>query len=248
MVIDKWTRTSNNNNLTVPLLGHKSKEIFSELQKQYKRLQNLNHKYKKNSKNSPPKPPYNKENSPLIIDYEDIKMNYIDKISSIFITINRLITENDNFEIDKEDSLDKNDINCILNLILLEYNLFLNNIKEIENNIDINNNLDIDSLCNECKLIGNVINKKLNKEKDETNNIVIQEQRRNINDDLNRNIDRGQINILTHRREFNNSLTIVKNNFHYTVEEERLGNGIKLSLFFIVVFFVLFIFYIFLCS
>ena len=247
MVIDKWTRTSNNNNLATPLLGHKSKETFSELQKQYKRLQNLNHKYKKNSKSSLSKPPYNRDNSPLTIDYADIR-NYIDKISSIFITINQLITENDNFEIDKADSLDKKDINCILNLILLEYNLFLNNIKEIENNIDINNNLDIDSLCNECKLIGNVINKKLNKEKDETNNIVIQEQRRNINDDLNRNIDRGQINILTHRREFNNSLTIVKNNFHYTVEEERLGNGIKLSLFFIVVFFVLFIFYIFLCS
>ena len=247
MVIDKWTRTSNNNNLTTPLLGHKSKETFSELQKQYKRLQNLNHKYKKNSKSSLPKPPYNRENTPLTIDYTDIR-NYIDKISSIFITINQLITENDNYEIDKADSLDKKDINCILNLILLEYNLFMNNIKEIENNININNNLDIDSLYNECKLIGNVINKKLNKEKDESNHIVIQEQRRNINDDLNRNIDRGQINILTHRREYNNSLTIVKNNLHYTVEEERLGNGIKLSLFFIVVFFVLFIFYIFLCS
>ena len=49
MVIDKWTRTQDNRNLSLPLLGHKSKETFSELKKQYERLQNLNHKYKNRS-------------------------------------------------------------------------------------------------------------------------------------------------------------------------------------------------------
>ena len=49
MVIDKWTRsTSNNNNsLIIPLLGHKSKETFMELKNSYEKLRALNHRFKK---------------------------------------------------------------------------------------------------------------------------------------------------------------------------------------------------------
>ena len=49
MVIDKWTRsTSNNNNsLIIPLLGHKTKETFIELKKSYEKLRALNHRFKK---------------------------------------------------------------------------------------------------------------------------------------------------------------------------------------------------------
>ena len=48
MVIDKWTRcSSNNNSLSIPLLGHKSKETFIELKNSYEKLRALNHKYKK---------------------------------------------------------------------------------------------------------------------------------------------------------------------------------------------------------
>ena len=85
----------------------------------------------------------------------------------------------------------------------------------------------------------------MKKEKKESDIIAVREQRqrRNVNNNINRNIDRGQINILTHRRGYNNSISVVKNNIHYTIEEEGLSNGIKLSLFFMVVLFVLYICY-----
>ena len=121
----------------------------------------------------------------------------------------------------------------------------MDNMKEIEKDVDAKNNLNINSLFNECKVFGNEINKKLKKEKKESDIIVVEEQRqrRNANNNINRNIDRGQINILTHRREYNNSISVVKNNIHYTIEEGRLSNGIKLSFFFMVVLILLYICY-----
>ena len=244
MVIDKWTRTSNNNFLSIPLLGHKSKETFSELKKEYERLKNLNHKYKKNSNHSSSKGRFNRSNDSEIKDYTNTK-EYVDNISSILFSINELISENNNYEKEQIDKESKQ-INSILEKILLEYDLFMNNIKEIDENINTNSNLDINSNISEYQIIIEQIDKKLQKDKIEENNVIIQEPRRNnnINININRNIDRGHINLLTCRREYNNSVEIVKNNIQYTFEEEGLSNGIKLSLFFIVVLFILFICYI----
>ena len=245
MVIDKWTRTSNNNSLAIPLLGHKSKETFSELKKEYERLQNLNHRFKKKSNHSSLKGQNNRTNDSSIIDYSNIK-EYVDNISSILFSINGLISENKNYENEKIDEENKG-IDLILDKILLEYNLFMNNIKEIEENINTNNNLDINLNISECQMIVEQIYKKLKKDKKtEENNIIIQEPIRNnnANNNINRNIDRGHINLLTCKREYNNSLEVMKNNIQYTIEEEGLSNGIKLSLFFMIVLFVLFICYI----
>ena len=244
MVIDKWTRTSNNNSLAIPLLGHKSKETFSELKKEYERLKNLNHKFKKNSYHCSSKGQNNLANDPEIIDYTNIKV-YVDNICSILFSINELISENNNYKKEQIYKEEK-EINSILEKILLEYDLFMNNIKEIEEKINTNNNIDINSNISECQMIIEQINKKLKKDKIEENNVVIQEPRRNnaTNNNINRNIDRGHINLLTCRREYNNSVEVVKNNIQYTFEEDGLSNGIKLSLFFMVVLFVLFICYI----
>jgi len=244
MVIDKWTRTSNNNSLAIPLLGHKSKETFSELKKQYERLKNLNHKFKKKSTHPTSTGQNNQANDSEIIDSPNIK-EYVDNISSILFSINELISENNNYEEEKKDKENK-EIDSILEQILLEYSLFKNNIKEIDENINTNNNLDINSNISECQMVAEQINKILQKDKNEENNIVIQEPRRiNINNgNINRNIDRGHINLLTCRREYNNSVEIVKNNIQYTFEEDGLSNGVKLSLFFMIVLFVLFICYI----
>jgi len=243
MVIDKWTRTSNNNSLAIPLLGHKSKETFSELKKEYEKLKNLNHKFKKKSTPSSTGQ-NNRANDSEIIDAPNIK-EYTDNISSILFSINELISENNNYERGKIDKENK-EIDSILEQILLEYNLFMNNIKEIDENINTNNNFDINSNISECQMVAEQINKILQKDKNEENNIVIQEPRRiNINNgNINRNIDRGHINLLTCRREYNNSVEIVKNNIQYTFEEDGLSNGVKLSLFFMIVLFVLFICYI----
>ena len=122
----------------------------------------------------------------------------------------------------------------------------MKNIKETDENINTNNNFDINSNISECQMVAEQINKKLQKDKNEENNIIIQEPRRiNINNgNINRNIDRGHINLLTCRREYNNSVEIVKNNIQYTFEEDGLSNGIRRSLFFMIVLFVLFICYI----
>ena len=244
MVIDKWTRTSNNNSLAIPLLGHKSKETFSELKKEYERLKNLNHKFKKNSNHPSSTGQNNRANDSEIIDDPNIK-EYIDNISSILFSINELISENNNYEKEQIDKENK-EIDSILEQILIEYNLFMKNIKETDENINTNNNFDINSNISECQMVAEQINKKLQKDKNEENNIIIQEPRRiNINNgNINRNIDRGHINLLTCRREYNNSVEIVKNNIQYTFEEDGLSNGIKLSLFFMIVLFVLFICYI----
>ena len=256
MVIDKWTRTSSNNNLSIPLLGHKSKETFSELKKEYERLQNLNRKYKKNYSNS--SSPNNPQNNLNIIDFTDIK-NYLDKINSIMLKVNELLAENKNYEKENSPNSKLKDIKSITNDILLEYDIFLETIKQIKNNkninLDSNYTNELNTLVNESQIIVNEINKKYKNDKiDENNENIInvpqepqpqpQEQRRYNNNDLNRNIDRGHINIFTARREFNNATTIVKHNYQFTIEEERLSNGIKLCLFFMILLFVLFIFYI----
>ena len=251
MVIDKWTRTSNNNSLMIPLLGHKSKETFSELKKEYERFQNINHKFKSHSKGSPPKGSNTDEYNLEINDFTDIR-DYIDKIRSILLSINELLSEKENYKDgpDKIDQLQNKEINSLTDKILLEYDLFLKNMKVIEkNNNNCLNDLEINSKFDECRKVVEEINKKLKKDKEEENTTEVQEQRRNINNNnntnnnINRNIDRGRINILTHRREFNNSSLIVKNNFHYTIEEEGFSNGVKLCLFFMVVFLVIFVGY-----
>lgn len=262
MVIDKWTRTSNNNSLSIPLLGHKSKETFSELKKEYERLQNLNGKYKNKYTNS--SLPNNPQNNLNIIDFIEIK-NYLDKINSIMLKVNELLAENKNYEKEKSPTSKLKDIKSITNDILLEYDIFLDNIKQIKNNknvnLDSNCTNELNTLVNESQMIVNEINKKYKNDKndekdenDENNENIInipqepqpqpQEQKRYNNNDFNRNIDRGHINLFTGRREFNNSTTIVKRNYQFTVEEERLSNGIKLCLFFMILLFVLFIFYI----
>jgi len=264
MVIDKWTRSQNNKMLSIPLLGHKSKETFSELKKEYERLQNLNHKFKKNSNSLLPKNINNNlQSNTEIIDYLGIK-EYILELNSIIININELLLENNNNENDEEPI--SNDIKSIIDKIISEYNLFLNNINEINNKKCVKNNYDINSLFNESQIIINKISKKNQKEKKDhnifiqdhrnNNNIFIQNQNSNINinnnnnnnniqnrNNVNRNIDRGHINIFTHRREFNDSITVVKNSFQYSIENEGLNNGIKLSLFFFILLFILFIFY-----
>ena len=235
----------------IPLLGHKSKETFSELKKEYERFQNINHKFKSHSKGSPPKGSNTDEYNLEINDFTDIR-DYIDKIRSILLSINELLSEKENYKDgpDKIDQLQNKEINSLTDKILLEYDLFLKNMKVIEkNNNNCLNDLEINSKFDECRKVVEEINKKLKKDKEEENTTEVQEQRRNINNNnntnnnINRNIDRGRINILTHRREFNNSSLIVKNNFHYTIEEEGFSNGVKLCLFFMVVFLVIFVGY-----
>lgn len=63
---------------------------------------------------------------------------------------------------------------------------------------------------------------------------------------INRNIDRGNLAFIAHRRDFNNSRTLEKNNFHYIIENEPLIHEIKFSLIFIIVIFTLFIFFMYL--
>ena len=244
MVIDKWTRTSNSNSLSIPLLGHKSKETFAGLKKNYEYLKSLNHKFQKHSSYSMNKEAQDQPNNSVQIDTSQIK-GYIDKLNSILISINELILENNYFELDNYDTSESKDINSLMEKILSEYNSFLINIKEIEANTKMNyiSDLGINSLFNESQIIINKIATNIKKEnfEDNTTSLNVQEPTR-IN--FNTNIDRGHINLLTFRREYHNSLEIFKNNFHYSIEDEGLSNGIRFSLFFIIVFFVLFVCYI----
>ena len=80
--------------------------------------------------------------------------------------------------------------------------------------------------------------------------MFIEEQRNNNNNNnrnninnFNREFDRGHMNIFTNRREFNNSILVVKNNFQYSIEDERLNNGIKLGLYFFILLLILFVIY-----
>ena len=235
MVIDKWTRTQDNRNLSLPLLGHKSKETFSELKKQYERLQNLNHKYKKRS-------PKNKNDAKDGINSLDsLEINdYIDKINSIMLSINELITENENFNPDDTNDPSSKDINSLIDKILLECNNSLNNIKEAED--DKNKDLDAESKLKEIKVVINKISEKFKKEESEENTINVHEERRNT---FNRFIDQGHLNIITHRREYNDATTVIGNNFQYTIENEPINCQMKFNIFFIVVLLLLFICYVF---
>ena len=235
MVIDKWTRTQDNRNLSLPLLGHKSKETFSELKKQYERLQNLNHKYKKRS----PKNKNDAKDSINSLSGLEIK-DYIDKINSIMLSINELITENDNFNSDDTNDPSSKDINSIIDKILSECNISLNNIKETED--DKNKDLDAESKLKEIKVVINKISVKFKKEESEENTINVHEERRNT---FNRFIDQGHLNIITHRREYNDATTVIGNNFQYTIENEPINCQMKFNIFFIVVLLLLFICYIF---
>ena len=298
MVIDKWTRTQNNKNLSIPLLGHKSKETFIELKKEYERLQNLRHKSKIYCHSSLPN---NIQNTNQIIDYTGIK-ELISEINSIIYNVNELILENNNNEIDNNnESPNDKDINSIIDKILLEYNNFVKDLNEIKTNKSFNYDYDVNSLLSESKNIINNIkknykkeekteyfengDKKENKDKEEIkdkkenkdnnemketkeikdnkanedknenkdnnqNNVLIEEQRNNNNNNNRNNInnfhieiDRGHMNIFTNRREFNNSILVVKNNFQYSIEDERLNNGIKLGLYFFILLLILFVIY-----
>ena len=247
MVIDKWTRNSNNNNsLSIPLLGHKSKETFAELKKKYEYFKNLNHKFKKYSKNSPPRGLDNQLLNSEVIDYKSLE-TYIDKIHSILISINELLSENNNFKDENSDDTLSKEIYNITDKILSEYNTFVDNAKQIQNNIketEFNNTFDFQSLLKESKNIADKISKYNKKDKNAETVVIVPEERNNDFHNFSSNIDRGQINIFTNRREYNNSVTISKNDLHYSIEEEGLNNGIKLSLFFMIILFVLFICYI----
>ena len=106
MVIDKWIRSSSNNNsLAIPLLGHKSKETFMELKNSYEKLKSLNHKYKKWKKHI-----YSNEN-----EFKDIK-EYFEKMNLILISINELISENYNY-VGNEKGFDVNEKNNIKQFI-----------------------------------------------------------------------------------------------------------------------------------
>ena len=242
MVIDKWTRNSNNNNihLSIPLLGHKSKDMFLDLKKSYEYLQNLNHKFKKYSKNSPPKGLNNLFTNPVVENLE----NYIDKVNSILYSINELLSENNNYNNEYSENNLSKEIFSITDKILSEYNIFLDNIKEIKNNIKDNQiNIQFNSTSlEEIKKLAEIISKNLKKDVS-TENIIIHEEIPFNIDNFNRNLDRGQLNIFTNKREYNNSITFSKNDLHYSIEEEGLNNGVRLALFFMIILFLLFICY-----
>ena len=165
MVIDKWTRTSNSNSLSIPLLGHKSKETFEELKKNYKCLKSLNHKFQKHSSYSMNKDPQVQPNNSVQIDTSQIK-GYIDRLNSILISINELIIENNYFELDNYDISESKDINSLMEKILSEYNSFLIIIKELETNKKMNylSDLGINSPFYESQIIINKIAKNIKKE------------------------------------------------------------------------------------
>lgn len=53
--------------------------------------------------------------------------------------------------------------------------------------------------------------KNLKKEESEENTINIHEERRNT---FNRFVDQGHLNIITHRREYNDATTVIGSNFN----------------------------------
>ena len=240
MVIDKWTRsTSNNNNsLIIPLLGHKSKETFMELKNSYEKLRALNHRFKK-WKQSPKQkgPNLSIENSGL-----DIK-EYLEKINLTLISIDELISETFNYEIDDEKGFDPNEKNNIYKGIDSEFEQFVENMKDLKKDKNINYNFDINSYFAKCQNSINGINKKLKKDKIVENITFGQEQSNQSLININPNIDRGQIKLYSRKREYNNSMIIEKNNIQYSVEEESLSNLIQLILFCFGIGFLLFVCY-----
>ena len=240
MVIDKWTRlsTSNNNSLNIPLLGHKSKETFSELKQGYERLKFMNHKINKWRHPSIPKG----QNSLKINEITDIK-EYLEQINLTLISIDELLSENYNFDQGDQKAYNANEKNNIYNGINFQCEIFKENIIHINRNIKNDNEID-SNLIKSQNLINNIY-EKLKKFKFIGNSTSELEQH-NLNIlNIKPNIDRGQINIFSRKREFNNSITIEKNDYQFSVEEESLINIIRLQLLLFIFCFLFFIFYIF---
>ena len=240
MVIDKWTRlsTSNNNSLNIPLLGHKSKETFSELKQGYERLKFLNHKMNKWRHPSIQKG----QNLLKINEMSDIK-EYLEQINLTLISIEELISENYNFDQGEQNAYNANEKNNIFNDINFQCEIFKENIKHLNKNIK--SDIEINSsLTKSQNLINNIYDKF---KKFQFIGISNSEQEQHIQNilNINPNIDRGQINIFSRRREFNNSITIEKNNYQFSVEEESLYNIIRLLLILFIFCFIFFIFYLF---
>ena len=230
MVIDKWTHTSNNNiNLCIPLLEHKTKESFIEIKKGYERLKQLNHNFMK----------IRNPSQSIVQDINignnilEIK-NYIEQINLVLTWLEELISEKCNYEEVNDNIYDE---------IELEFDIYIENIKQLGKYKNINYNFDINSYINKNQILINQIYKNMNKNKVIDNNLFINEQNR-IRLNINPNIDRGQINILTKKREYHNSRTFEGRNVQYTVEQDSFSNIIKIILFFLGLFFILFICYI----
>ena len=241
MVIDKWTRTTSNinNNLITPLLGHKSKETFLELKQSFEKLKSLNRKFKK-WKSSPIPEGYKSEINNELIDIKD----YLQQINLTLISIDELISENDNCEVDEEKHLNMDQKNNIFDEIDSECDIFIENMKDLKKNNIFSYDFDINSSFNKCRNGIISIYKKIKKDKNIENISFINQQSNNSIINTNPNIDRGQINIFSSKREFNNSITLQKNNIQFSVEEESLSNLVKLILFCFGIGFMLFVCYI----
>ena len=240
MVIDKWTRLTPNNNpsLNIPLLGHKSKETFLELKNAYEKLRTLNHAFKKWRKS-----PKQKDQNALIENESIYIKEYLEKINLTLISIYELMSENYNYEIDDEKAFDTKEKNNIYKGIDLECQKLVENMKNLKKDGNNNYNFDINSYFNKCQNSINDINKKLSKDKNAEINIFGQEQSSQSIIKINPNIDRGQINLFSKKREFNNSMIIEKNNIQFSVEEESLNNLVQLILFCFGICFLLFVIY-----
>jgi len=234
MVIDKSIFFQSNESLSIPLLDHKIKDSFLELKKEFQLLQKINNKFKKCSlKNK------NITNKTLSSTDTMAIFDYIDKINSILFSIHEKIAENINSKLYINDSSSKETKNLI-EKILSESNIFINNIKEIEEkDMQLKSKLNLKQI----KIIVNKINEIFKKNENDGTIINIQEENRY---NFNRYIDHGHLNIITHRREYNNSTTILGNNFQYSIENENLNYQTKINLFFIIALFLLFICYTFL--
>lgn len=240
MVIDKWIRSSSNNNnsLITPLLGHKSKESFIELKNSYEKLKALNHRFKK-WKKSPIQKSREASTENEILDIKD----YLEQINLILISIDDLVDEENNYELDEGKTFDVNKKNNIYDDISSECVIFIEIMKDIKKDKNAKNNFDINSSFNKCKITINNINKKIKIEKSIENITFGQEQSNQSLININPNIDRGQINIFSRKREFNNSIIIEQNNVQFSLEQESLNNSVRLILFCFGICFLLFICY-----
>ena len=228
MVIDKWTRTSNSNaSLSIPLLEHKSKETFVELKRGYERLKQLNHNFLKIKNPSLSGAPNIGNNNLLIRDY-------LEEIKVILTKLKELLSEKNFY---KEENYD------IYDDIEIEFDIFIENVKQLGKNKNVNYNIDINSYFNKNIILLNEIYKTMNKDK-VIEDISFQNEQNRIRLNINPNIDRGHINILTKKREYHNSMTFEGRNVQYTVEQDSFSNIIKIILFFLGMFFILFICYI----
>ena len=160
------------------------------------------------------------------------------------ISINELLDENYNFDQGVKTEFNANEKNNIFNRIKSQCDIFFWIIKNL--NVDKSNKDDGEiklDLAKSQTLINNIYDK-FKKYKFIGNITIEQEQHYQNILNINPNIDRGHINIFTGKKEFNNSITIEKNNIRYSVEEEPLVNTIRLLIFLFMFCFLSFIFYI----